>query len=170
MAGDSIVGGIIEIEHTDDHTASSPTWDLIGKTTDAVEMSPNTETADERQHASMQRDVAATSEAWEISFTADVVTGTAQLEALGAIDTNSYELKGHVDSRETGNNADAIRITVYENEADAQSGTEKWQVATDDYLLLVGSGTVQVEDYSTRDFTIRSRIRPIRLDAGGTLS
>lgn len=170
MAGDSIVGDIIEIEHTDDHTASSPTYDLVGKTTDAVEMSPNTEVADERQHASFQRDKTATSEAWEIAFAADVVTGTAQLEALDLIDTSTYELKGHVDSRETSNANDAIQITVYDNEGDQASDTVKWQVATDDYVLVVGSGSVQVEDYSTRDFTIHSRIRPIRIDAGGTLS
>lgn len=170
MAGDSIVGGIIEIEHTDDVTATDPSWDLIGKTTDTVEISPNTEVADERQHGSMQRDKSATSEAWEIAFTADVVTGTAQLEALGVIDTDDYTMKGHVDSRETGNTGDALRVTVYENESDAQSGTEKWQIGTTDYLLVVGSGTVQVEDYSTRDFTIHSREQPIRIDAGGTLS
>lgn len=169
MPGETIVGGIIEIEHTDDHSIADPTWTLVGKTTDTVEVSPNTSTADQRVHGSTQRDKAATDEAWEIAFTADIVTGTAQLEALGAIDTTTYELKGHVDSRETGNANDALQITVYEDEEAKSSGTPKWQIATSDYLLIVESGTVDVEDFSTRDFTIHSRERPVRLDAGGSL-
>jgi len=169
MPGDSIVGGIIEIEHTDDYTASTPTWTLVGKTTDTVEVSPNTSVSDQRIHGSEQREKAATDEAWEISFTADIVTGTAQLESLGAIDSSTYELKGSVDSRNTGNTGDALQITVYEDQAAKDAGTVKWQVATSDYLLVVGSGTVDVEDFSTRDFTIHSREAPIRIDAGGSL-
>lgn len=166
---DSIVGDIIEIEHTDDHTVTSPTWNLVGKTTDQVEVSPNTSTTDQRVHGSKQRDKAATDEAWEIAFTADIVTGTAQLETLDAIDTSTYELKGSVDSDDTGNTADAIQISVYEDEAAKASNTVKWQVATSDYLLVVGSGQLNVEDFSTRDWTIHSRQRPIRIDAGGSL-
>ena len=169
MAGDSIVGDIIEIEHTDDHTATTPVWNLVGKTTDQVEVSPNTSTTDQRVHGSNQRDKAATDEAWEIAFTADIVTGTAQLETLDAIDTSTYELKGSVDSNDTGNTADAIQITVYEDQAAKDAGTVKWQIATSDYLLVIGSGQLTVEDYSTRDWTIHSRMRPIRIDAGGSL-
>ena len=169
MAGDSIVGDIIVIEHTVDHTVASPTWNVVGKTTDSVEISPGTSTANQRLTEKVQEEVKAVSEAWEIGFSANIVTGTAQLETLGAIDTTSYELKGYVDSDETGNTADAIQITVYENEADQASDTPKWQVATSDYLLVVGSGTVSVEDYSTRDFTVHSRQPPVRIDAGGTL-
>lgn len=170
MAGDSIVGDIIVIEHTDDHTASSPTWDVVGKTTDTMTLSPNTSTAEERHTDSFQMDKTATSEAWTIGFTADIVTGTAQLETLGVIDTTDYELLGYVDTRESENTADAIQITVYETQADQQSDTPKYQVATTDYMLQVESGELSVDDYSTRDFTIHSRIRPIRIDAGGTLS
>jgi hypothetical protein len=168
-SGQSIVGDIIEIEHTVDHTATEPTYNLVGKTTDSVSLSPNTNTTEQRVTNELQLDKAATSEGWEVGFTADIVTGTAQLETLGAIDTTSYELKGHVDSRETDNIADAIQITVYETEADRDAGTPKWQVATSDYLLVVDSGELSVEDYSTRDFVIHSRMRPIRIDAGGTL-
>lgn len=169
MAGDSIVGDIIEIEHTDDHTVASPAWNLVGKTTDTVEVSPNTSVSDQRVHGSKQRDKRATDEAWEIGFVADIITGTAQLETLGVIDTTTQELKGSVDSDETGNTADAIQITVYANQADKASDTPKYQLATSDYLLVVGSGTLDVGDYSTRDFTIHSRQRPIRIDAGGSL-
>ena len=166
---DTIVGGIIEIEHTDDHTVASPTWTLVGKTTDTVEVSPNTETTSQRDHSSTQQEKTSVSEAWEIGFTANVVTGTAQLETLGVIDTATYELQGSADSRETGNTADAIQITVYEDEAAKAAGTPKWQVATTDYLLQVESGEVSVEDFSTRDFTLHSRKRPVRIDAGGSL-
>lgn len=168
-AGRSIVGDIIEIEHTDDHTASSPTWNLVGKTTDQIEVNPNTSVADQRLQDSLQRDKHATDEAWEVGFTANIVTGTAQLETLGAIDTTTYELKGFVDSNETENTGDAIQVTVYDNEADKTSDTPKWQIATSDYVLVIGSGSIDVEDYSTRDFTIHSRMRPIRIDAGGSL-
>lgn len=167
--GNTLIGDIIEIEHTDDHTASSPTWDLVGKTTDSVEISPNTETASQRPHSSRQQDKAAISEAWEIAFAANIVTGTAQLETLGAIDSNSYELQGSVDSNETENTGDALQVTIYEDEAAKSSDTIKYQLATTDYLLVIGSGEISVEDFSTRDFTIHSRERPIRLDAGGTL-
>ena len=166
---DSIVGDIIEIEHTDDHTASSPTWNLVGKTKDTVEMSPETEVADARHHGEFNRDKTATSEAWELSFSADIVTGTAQLETLGLIDTSSYELRGHVDSDETSNANDAVSITVYDNESDRDDGTVKWEAATDDYVIVVDSGEVATEDFSTREFVIHSRRRPIRLDAGGSL-
>ena len=110
-----------------------------------------------------------TDEAWEIAFTANIITGTAQLETLDVIDTSNYELKGYADSDETGNTADALQVSVYEDEAAKSSDTVKWQVATSDYVLVVGSGTIDVEDYSTRDFTIHSRVRPIRIDAGGSL-
>lgn len=168
-SGRSIVGDIIEIEHTDDHTVASPTWNLVGKTTDTVEISPNVDVAEARRQGSKQKDKAATGEGWEIGFTGEIVTGTAQLETLGLIDTSSYELLGSVDSRETGNTGDAIQITVYDNEADKSADTPKWQSATSDYVLVAGSGELSVEDFSTRDFTIHSRMRPIRIDAGGTL-
>jgi hypothetical protein len=168
-SGRSIVGDLIEIEHTDDHTASSPTWNIVGKTTDTVELAPNTDVAEQRLTADRQMDKTATTEAWEIGFSADVVTGTAQLETLDVIDTSSYELQGYADSRETGNTADALQVTVYDNEADKASDTVKWQVATSNYLLQVGGGELAVEDYSTREFTIHSRMRPIRIDAGGSL-
>lgn len=164
----SLVGDIIEIEKTDDHTATDPTWDVVGKTTDTVEISSGTETAESRVHGQYAQLVNAISELWEISFSAHVVTGTAQLEALGLIDTTDYDLKGHVDSQETGDTAPAIKVTAYANEADQSSGTVKWDLATYDYLLITETANVQVEDYSTRDFTLFSRHRPLRLEAGAT--
>ena len=163
-----LVGDIIDIEHTDDASATDPTWNLVGKTTDTVEIASNVEVADSRIHANFQREQAATSAAWEIGFSAHVVTGTAQLETLGLIDTNSYELQSYVDSRETGNTQDALKITVYDSAADKSSGTVKWDLGTSDYVLVQETANVQVEDYSTRDFTIYSRIKPIRLEAGGS--
>ncbi|MDT3434687.1 hypothetical protein [Haloarcula sp. 1CSR25-25] len=166
---ETLVGDIIEIEHTDDHSASTPTWNKVGKTKDTVEIAPETEVADVRHHEDFQRDKTATSEAWEISFAADIVTGTAQLETIDLIDTSTYELKGYADSRETGNTADAITITVYDNEADQADNTVKHEVGTTDYVIIADSGEMAVEDYSTREFVIYSRERPVRLDAGGSL-
>lgn len=167
---DSIVGDIIEIEFTDDHTAGTPTWNLVGKTKDTVELSPNTEVAEIRHHERYSMDKSPVSESQEIAFSADVVTGTAQLEAMGLIDTNNYELKGSADSRELSASNPAVRVTVYATEADATAGNVKWRVATDDYIIIVDTGELGVEDFATREFVIHSRIRPIRLDAGGTLS
>lgn len=166
---ESLVGDIIEIEHTDDHTAGTPVWNKVGKTKDTVEVSPNTEVAEIRHHESYAMDKAPVSESWEIGFSADIVTGTAQLETLGLIDTNNYELLGSVDSREGTNTADAITVTVYATEADASAGNVKYEIGTNDYIIAVDTGEIGVEDFSTREMVIHSRIRPIRLDAGGTL-
>jgi hypothetical protein len=166
---DTLVGDIIDIEHTDDHTASTPTWNKVGKTTDTMEIAPNVETASRRHHEDFQMDKAAVSEAWEITFSADIVTGTAQLETVDLIDTSSYELQGYADSRESGNTADAITITGYASEADKASSTVKWELGTSDYLITVGTGELNVEDFSTREFVIHSRVEPVRLDAGGSL-
>jgi hypothetical protein len=166
---ETLVGDIIDIEHTDDHTASTPTWNKVGKTTDAMEIAPNVETASRRHHEDFQMDKAAVSEAWEITFSSSIVTGTAQLETVDLIDTSSYELQGYADTRESGNAADAITMTAYASEADKASGTVKWETGTSDYLLTVGSGEVNVEDFSTREFVIHSRVPPVRLDAGGSL-
>jgi hypothetical protein len=168
-SGQPIVGDLIEIEHTDDHTASTPTWNIVGKTVDTVDLSPNTDIAEQRRTGEFALDKSAVSGAWEIGFGADIVTGTAQLETLDLIDLSTHELREYVDSRETGNTADAVRVTVYDNEADQASGTVKWQVGTSNYIIEVGDGELSVDDYSTREFVIHSRMRPIRLDAGGSL-
>lgn len=168
-SGQPIVGDLIEIEHTDDHTATTPTWNIVGKTQDTVDLSPDVNIAEQRLTAEFATDKSATSETWTIGFSADIVTGTAQLETIGIVDTSTYELKGYVDSRETGNTADAIQVTVYDNEADKASDTVKWQIGTSNYIIEVGDGELSVDDYSTRSFTIHSRMRPIRLDAGGSL-
>lgn len=166
----SVAGDIIEIEHTDDHTAGTISWNLIGKTHDTVEMSPNNEVAERRHHESLQMDKVVTSEAWEITFSKDITGGEAGLIELGLKDdSSSYEYKGHADSRETGNTADAIQITVYENEADKQAGTVKWQAATSDYIVRVDTGELAVTDFASFELVIDSRMRPVDRDAGGTL-
>jgi hypothetical protein len=166
---DSLVGDIIEIETTDDHTASTPTWTLVGKTKDTLTLSPNTEVAETRHHGAFAMDKAAVSEAWEMAFSADIVTGTAQLETLDLINTNTYELQGYADSRELSAANPAITVTAYASEADASNDNVKWEVGTSNYLVTVDSGEIGVEDFSTREMVIHSRIRPTRLDAGGSL-
>lgn len=166
---DTLIGDIIDIEHTDDHTASSPTWNKVGKTKDTVEISPNNEVAEVRHHEDKQMDKTATSESWEVSFSSDIVTGTAQLETVDLIDTTTYELKGSADSRETGNTADAITITAYDSEADKSNNTVKWELGITNYVIVVDSGELAVEDYSTRELVIHAREPPVRLDAGGSL-
>jgi hypothetical protein len=165
----SIVGDIIEIEHTADHTPQSPQWNLIGKTHDTVELSPNVEVAERRHHESKHTDKSATMEAWEISFSKDIVAGTAALEELGLLDSSSYAYQGFADTRETGNAADALMISVYENDSERQSNNPMWQVATADYLLLVDTGELAVEDYSTYEMVIHSREAPTDINAGGSL-
>jgi len=165
----SLVGDVIEIELTDDHTATDPTYNVVGKTTDTVEITPNAEVADSRIHGQFARVQNVVSESWELSFAAHVVTGTAQMEALGLIDTTNYELLGFADSREMSASAPALKITAYATEADQSSGTVKWDLATNDYIIVDEGAGIQVEDYSTRDLTVYSRIRPIRLEAGGSL-
>jgi len=166
---DTLVGDIIDIEHTDDHTASTPAYNRVGKTFDTVEIAANVETAERRYHEDFQMDKAAVSEAWEITFSADIVANEAQLKTLDLIDSSSYEIQGYADTRESANTADAITITAYASEADKASNTVKWKLGTSDYLLTVGSGEVNIEDQSTRDFLIESRVPPIRLDLGGSL-
>jgi len=166
---ESLVGDIIEIEFTDDHTASTPTWNKVGKTKDTVELSPNTDIAEVRHHDAYAMDKSPVTESWEIGFSADVVTGTAQLETMGLIDTNNYELKGNADSRELSASNPAMRVSVYATQADADNDTEKYRVATDDYIIIADSAEIGVEDFSTRELEVHSRERPTRLDAGGTL-
>ena len=88
---------------------------------------------------------------------------------MGLIDTNNYELNGNADSRELAAANPAVRVSVYATEADASSGNEKYRVATDDYIIIAPSAEIGVEDFATRELEIHSRIRPTRLDAGGTL-
>lgn len=166
---ESLVGDIINIEFTDDHTASTPVWNLVGKTKDAVELSPNTETAEARHHDNYAMDKSAVSEAWVIAFAADVVTGTAQLETMDLIDTSTYELKGNADSRELSAANPAMRVTVYATEADADADNVKYRVATDDYIIISTGSEIGVEDFATRELEIHSRVAPTRLDAGGSL-
>lgn len=166
--GVPIVGDIIEIEHTDDYSATAPVWTHIAHTVDTIEPSANTESAEIRQHAEFQMDVAAVSAAWETTFSKKIVTGTAALTELGLIGSNQ-ELLGHYDTRDGDATAEALRISVFATEADRDSGTIKYQLGFDDYLLLRGDGSIGVEEFSTVEMTLRSRTNPIRLDAGGTL-
>lgn len=162
-SGTPIVGDIIEIEHTADVNATAPTWNVVAHTADTVELAPNTENAEVRQHESEQMDKAAVSEAWEISFSRKFVTGSAGLSTLGLLGPNN-ELKGSQDTRESSNNADALRISVYASREDRDAGNIKWQVQTDNYLLIRGSGEINVEEFALVEMVIHSRVRPVRSD------
>lgn len=164
-----LVGDLIEIEHTDDYTATAPVWDIVGHTTDTVEPSPNVETASIRQHGEFLMDVGAVSEAWEITFSKKIVSGNGALDILGLLGTNS-ELLGYYDTREGSATAEALRISVYANADDLDSGTAKYQLGVEDYILQRGDGEIAVEDFSTLELTILARLRPIRIDLGGTLA
>jgi len=166
---ESLVGDIIEIEFTDDHTASTPTWNLVGKTKDTVEVSPNTEVAESRRHGRYAMDKSPVSEAWIIAFSSDIVTGTAQLETMGLYDTTTDQIKGNADSRELSASNPALRVSVYATQNDATNDNPKWRAGTDDYIIIADSAEIGVEDFSTRELEVHSRERPTRLDAGGTL-
>lgn len=166
--GVPLVGDIIEIEHTDDYSATAPSWTQIAHTVDTIEPSPNTETSEIRQHGEFQLDVAAVSAAWETTFSKKIVTGTAGLTALKLLGGNS-ELLAQYDTRDGSATAEALRITVFASEADRDTGTVKYQLGFTDYLLMRGDGSISPEEFSTVELTIRSRTSPIRLDDGGTL-
>lgn len=163
-----LVGDLIEIEHTDDYSATAPTWDIVGHTTDTVEPSPNVETAEIRQHGEFLMDVAAVSESWQITFSKKIVSGNGALDILGLLSSND-ELLGYYDVREGSASNEALRISVYANADDLDSGTAKYQLGLKDYLLIRGDGEMAVEDFSTIEFTTYARLRPVRLDLGGTL-
>ena len=160
-----IVGDIIIIETCEDVTADAPTWTVVGSTTDSIEMSPNTEIGDSREHGSFQLEKDATSEAWEIAFTANVLSGPAQLQALGML-TDNFEMRGHYDPGRDG--TEAIRITVYADQAAYDAGNYKAQIGTDNYVLAHDGNELNVDDYSTVSFVVHTRRRPIRLGLGGT--
>lgn len=164
-----LVGDLIEIEHTDDYTATAPTWDIVGHTTDTVEPSPNVETAEIRQHGEFLMDVAAVSESWQTTFSKKIVSGNGALDILGLMGSTNNTLQGYYDTREGGSAAEALRISIYANAEDRSSGTSKYQLGLEDYLLIRGDGEIAVEDFSTVEMTIYSRLRPIRIDLGGTL-
>jgi len=161
-----MAGNIIDIEHVEDLTATEPTWDLVAKTQDTVGTSPNTNVADARVHEKFNLEKSATSEAWEISFSALIVTGPGQLQTLGLL-TDNFEEKGHADSRDA---TEALRITVYEDQAAKDAGEYKYRTGVEDYLLVHDGGEIAVDDYSTVSFTIHSRHRPIRLGLGGSFT
>lgn len=158
-----LVGDILEMEVTDDVNATAPTWTVVAHTADAVELAPNTENAEIRQHESEQMDKAAVSEAWEISFSKKFLTGSAGLEALGLLGPNN-ELKGSADTREMSASAPALRVTAYASREAKSAGTVKWQVQTDNYMILRGSGEINVEEFALIEFVIHSRARPVRTD------
>lgn len=164
-----LVGDLIEIEHTDDFSATAPTWNVVGHTTDTVEPSPNVETAEIRQHGEFLMDVGAVSESWQTTFSKKIVSGNGALDTLGLLDDTSYELIGYYDTREGSAANEALRISVYANASDLDSGTAKYQLGLKDYLLIRGDGEIAVEDFSTVEMTIYSRLRPIRIDLGGSL-
>jgi hypothetical protein len=161
-----IVGDIIIIEVTDDITATAPTWNVVGSTTDSIEPSSEAEVQDSREHGEYNLQKDASSEAWEIAFTANILTGPAQLQALGLL-TDNFAVKGSHDPGRDG--TAAIRITVYQDQAAYDAGNFKYRLGTDNYLIIQDGGEMNVDDYSTVSFVIHSRRRPVRLGLGGTL-
>lgn len=162
--GQTIVGDLIDIEVCEDVSATDPTWNKVAKTKDTVELAPNTEIANVREHGQFAQDKDATSEAWEISFSSQVVTGPGQLQTLGLL-TDNFAEKGH--NAVPGDSGEALRITIYEDAAAKAAGEMKYQVGTDDYILAHDGGELSVEDYSTLSLVIHSRVRPIHLGLGG---
>lgn len=166
---EALSGDIIEIEHTDDTTASTPTWTLIGRTTDTIELSPNVESDQSRLHESKQLDEAVVSEAWELSFSRHVTTTVAGLTALGLYDDTNGELKGSYDSRVGSENNPALQISVYENDAQRQASDAKYQLGIDEYIVKHDGAEIDPEGFASMGLVVRSLSRPKRLDQDGTL-
>lgn len=164
--GLTLVGDIIDIEVCSDLSETEPTWDLVAKTQDTIELSPNVEIASARPHEKMQQDKAGTSEAWETSFTQQIVSGPGQLQTLGLL-TEDFKQAGQYDSRDT---TEVIRITVYADEAAKSAGEFKAQIGFENYLLAGDGGEIAVDDFSTESFVIHSRHRPLRLGLGATFT
>ncbi|EMA42658.1 hypothetical protein [Halococcus saccharolyticus] len=161
-----IVGDIIVIETTDDHTATAPTWTVVGSTTDSIEMSPNAEIADNREHGDFILQKDPVSEAWEISHAANMLTGPAQLQALGLLTEDNKE-RGTYDPGRDGN--EAFRISVYADQAAYDAGDYKAQIGASNYVVAHDGGEINVDDYSTISIVWHLRQRPVRLGLGGTL-
>lgn len=161
-----IVGDIIVIETTEDATATAPTWTVVGSTTDSIEMSPNAEIADAREHGSFVLEKDPASEAWEVSTSANMLTGPAQLQALGLL-TDDFRTRGSYDPGRDSN--EAFRISIYEDQAAYDDGTFKAQIGASNYVVAHDGGEINVDDYSTISVVWHLRQRPVRLGLGGTL-
>lgn len=167
-----IVGGIIEIDHTDDYTADgtgSPTWNLVAHTADEIELAPNVETAEIRQHGKTIMDVAAVSEAWELTFSKKITSGAAGFEVLNLIN-DEFELKGSHDTRSGSAPAEAIRISHYDSDAARQAGNADFQLGIIDYVITRSSSTLSPEEFALSETTTYIREKPVRIDLGGTLA
>lgn len=164
-----IVGGIIEIDHTDDYNASSPTWNLVAHTADEIELSANTETAEIRQHGNFAMDVSAVSEAWELTFSKKITTGAAGFEVLNLI-SPAYEMKGSYDTREGATGAEAIRISHYNSDEERKAGNADYRLGIIDYAITLESSTLSPEEFALAETTTYIRERPVRMDLGGTLA
>ena len=159
---------ILQLEVTDDYTAATPTWTKVAHLADSIEISPNTEVADQNNFESCQLDKTTASEAWEQTFSKNVTTVEAGLQALGLLDSN-YRMLGSVDTRTMSATAPAVRFTAYQNEQALRDGTVGWQLGCEDYLLAAGSAEINPDDYALSEYTLHYRVRPIRLDLGGQL-
>ena len=161
-----IVGDIIVIETTDDLTATAPTWTVVGSTSDSIELSPNSEIADSREHGEFTLQKDPVSEAWEISHAANMLSGPAQLQALGLL-TDDFHERGTYDPGRNSN--EAFRITVYADQAAYDAGNFKAQIGASNYVVAHDGGEINVDDYSTLSVVWHLRQRPVRIGLGGTL-
>ncbi|WP_435075957.1 hypothetical protein [Halococcus sp. AFM35] len=161
-----IVGDIIVIETTDDATATAPTWTAVGSTTDSIELSPNAEMGDAREHGEFVLQKDPVSEAWEIALSANMLSGPAQLQALGLL-TDDFHVRGAYDPGRTSN--EAFRITVYADQAAYDAGNFKAQIGASNYVAAHDGGEINVDDYSTISVVFHLRQRPVRIGLGGTL-
>ena len=156
----TVAGDVIDIEYTADASATAPVYNLVGKTSGEVSYGSNVEAADVKLHESQQLDKSVTSEAWEIEFAKLIQSTLASLRTLGLVGPND-EMKGYSDSRENGDPDPQLRITVYDSQADKDSGNDKWQITIGDFVIVDSEGAIPGDDYATRSFVVHARERPV---------
>lgn len=167
-SADKLVGPLVDLEVTDDHTATTVSWTKVAYLADSIELSPNAEIADQNDFEARVLDKSAVSEAWEQTFSKNVTVVEAGLQALGLLDDN-YRMQGSVDTRHMTATAPAIRFSAYQTEEDMANDSPGWQLGCEDYVIARGDTEINPDDYSLGEYTLHYRRQPVRLDLGGSL-
>lgn len=152
----TVSGGIIDIEHSNDGGSS---YTVVGKTRGTVSWSPNTNVAESsNDHSSKHSDRAAVGEAWEIGFEGKVLSTLGGLDSLGVYDSANSEMDGSHDV--PASSSEEFRVTVYEDADAKDAGTVTLQITVADYLLLLSAWNMEPDGFHTWECTVHARETP----------
>ena len=155
----TVSGGIIDIEHCPDTTASTPTYNVVGKTRGTVSWSPNTNVAESsNDHDSKHADRKAVGEAWEVGFEGKILSTLGGLEELGLYDSTAQEFAGSEDV-ETGDNEE-FRVSVYADASEKSSDNPEMRLTVSDYLVLLSDLSMEPDGFHTWECTLHARETP----------